>query len=284
MSSDTRARIEAALCCRLSLITHHQAPHKNTHYKGVTADGATLFVKVIDGHPSYYTAEIRAQHHLADSGIPTPRLIDHGVLDEQHRWLAYEWHDLKPFVPSPERICQAGRLVGDLHAATSGIEDDQLRRYADVRQLVAEKITLVARFDQPLSERIQKISDQMFIRRRTAAPDDRVCLLHGDMGWRNLHADSHGNMWLLDFEHAAIGPPLLDFAKLWDRELNAPDSREAFLSGYRQSMTAQPVQREDIDPVRLWAAAGIFPYARPRGDHDFERHAYDILNRLEHSQ
>ncbi|WP_405889742.1 aminoglycoside phosphotransferase family protein [Streptomyces sp. NBC_00133] len=280
MSSDTRGRIEAALGCRLSPITHDQ-PHHNTHYKGVTADGTTLFIKVIDGHPAYYTAELRAQHHLTATHIPTPKIVAHGTLDEERRWLAYEWHDLEPFVLSPDRIRRAGRLLGDLHAVTSGVQDDQLRRYADVRELIIKKIALVARIDPPLAERIQKISDQLLADSQNAVPDSGVCLLHGDMGWRNLHVNSHDQMWLLDFEHAAIGHPLLDFAKLWDRELNAPEDREAFLSGYGHSQMTEPVRHEEIDSVRLWAAAGIFPYARPRGDHDFERHAYEILDRLE---
>ncbi|OKJ92692.1 hypothetical protein AMK26_34610 [Streptomyces sp. CB03234] len=283
MRSDTRARIEAALNCRLTPITHDQAPHKNTHYKAATADGTALFVKVIDDHPSYYTAEIRAQHHLTGTGIPTPHLVGHGHLGDKHRWLAYEWHELQPFTPSADSIERAGRLLGDLHAATSGIRDDQLRRYADVRELITDKIALIARFDPPLSERVRQIRDRLFARGHTAIPEGRVCLLHGDMGWRNLHTGPRDQMWLLDFEHAAIGHPLLDFAKLWDRELDAPADREAFLSGYRHSK-AGPVRYEEIDAVRLWAAAGIFPYARPREDHDFERHAYAILNRLEHGR
>lgn len=279
----TRARLEAALRFRLSLIRHDQAPHKNTHYAGVTADGTRLFVKVIDDRPSYYTAEIRAQHHLTGTGIPTPRLIDHGILDERRRWLAYEWHELKPFTTSADRIRRAGRLLGDLHAITSGIHDDQLRQYAEIPGLIADKIALIARFDPPLSERIRKLSDQLYASGHKTAPDPRVCLLHGDMGWRNLHTDSRDQIWLLDFEHAAIGHPLLDFAKLWDRELHAPQDREAFLSGYRQS-AAGLVPHEGINAVRLWAAAGIFPYARPREDHEFERHAFVILDRLENDQ
>ncbi|MEV3857681.1 phosphotransferase [Streptomyces sp. NPDC050095] len=281
MHSDTQAGIEAALRCRLTPITHDQGPHKNTHYKGATADNTALFVKVIDDHPSYYTAEIRAQHHLQASGIPTPHLVDHGVLDDKRRWLAYKWHELKPFAPSPDHIARAGRLLGDLHAATSEIQDDQLRRYADVCELIADKIALIARFDPPLSDRVQKISDRLLTHGHTTVSGGTVCLLHGDMGWRNLHMDHRDQMWLLDFEHAAIGHPLLDFAKLWDRELHAPEDREAFLRGYSQSEAGR-VGHNEIDAVRLWAAAGIFPYARPREDHDFERHAYAILDRLEH--
>ncbi|MGW2702328.1 phosphotransferase [Streptomyces sp. NPDC001340] len=283
MSREPQARIEAAVRCRLSPITHNQESHKNTHYEGVADDGTALFVKVIDGHPSYYTAEIRAQHHLVGTGITTPRLVDHGILADQRRWLAYEWHDLKPFTSTTDHIRRAGRLLGDLHAATSGIQDNQLRQYGDVRELIIDKVQLVARFDPPLSERIWKISDRLFARGQKALPDGRVCLLHGDMGWRNLHMDSRDQLWVGDFEHAAIGHPLLDFAKLWDRELDAPEAREAFLYGYSQS-EAGGVRHEEMDAVRLWAAAGIFPYARPREDRDFERHAYDILDRLEHGE
>ncbi|MBV9025608.1 MAG: aminoglycoside phosphotransferase family protein [Streptomycetaceae bacterium] len=283
MRSDTQARIEADLRCRLTPITHDQAPHKNTHYKGATSDGTALFVKVIDDHPSYYTAELRAQHHLEGTGIPTPRLVDHGILDDERRWLAYKWHELKPFTPSAAHIQRAGRLLGDLHAATKDIQDDRLRRYADVHDLISDKIALIAGFDTPLSERIQRLRDQIYARSHETVPDPRVCLLHGDMGWRNLHMDSRDRMWLLDFEHAALGHPLLDFAKLWDRELDDPQDREAFISGYQQSQGG-PVRYKEIDAVRLWAAAGIFPYARPREDHDFERHAYAILDRLEHGR
>jgi Ser/Thr protein kinase RdoA (MazF antagonist) len=180
MSSDTRAQVEAALHCRLSPITHEH-PHHNTHYKGVTADGTALFIKLIDGHPAYYTAELRAQHHLTGTHIiPTPKIVDHGTLDDQRRWLAYEWHDLEPFIPDPDRIRRAGHLLGDFHAVTSGIQDDQLRRYADVGELITEKIALVAQFDPPLAERIHKISDQLLDSRK-AVPDSRVRLLHGDM-------------------------------------------------------------------------------------------------------
>jgi hypothetical protein len=56
-----------------------------SRYAGATGDGARLFVKVIGDHPSYYTAETRAQHHLAGTAIRTPRLVDHGILDEKRR-------------------------------------------------------------------------------------------------------------------------------------------------------------------------------------------------------
>jgi aminoglycoside phosphotransferase (APT) family kinase protein len=140
---------------------------------------------------------------------------------------------LKPFTPSADCIARAGRLLGDLHATTSGIQDGQLRQYADVRDLITDKIALIARFDTPLSERVRKIRDQLFARGHQTIPDPRVCLLRGDMGWRNLHLDSRDQMWLLDFEHAALGHPLLDFAKLWDRELHTAHSLTASISSCR---------------------------------------------------
>ncbi|WP_329133579.1 aminoglycoside phosphotransferase family protein [Streptomyces sp. NBC_01476] len=282
MTGDTPASVEAAFGGRLTPLVHDR-PHRNTHYRGVTADGTRVFVKVIDGNPAYYTAEVRAQRHLLDGGVPVPRLLDHGAVGERRWWLAYEWRDFDAFVPVRDLVERAGHLLGRLHAATNGIQDDALRRYADVHRLIAEKTARIAEFDAPLARRVQRLHERIAARGGNREGNGgSVCLLHGDMGWRNLHTDPAGRLWLLDFEHAAIGHPLLDFAKLWDRELDAPADREVFLRGYQRSWpAAEPVRLDAIDTVRLWAAAGIFPYARPREDHDFERHASSVLDRLE---
>ncbi|MGH3319262.1 MAG: phosphotransferase family protein [Streptosporangiaceae bacterium] len=279
---DVRRAIETELGCALTPINHSpELQHHNMHYRGVLPSGISAFVKVLDDQPAYYTAEVRSGHHLAHTGIPTPRLLAHGVLDDRRRWLAYQWHDLTPFTPAHGRVEEAGQLLGAFHATTVGITDPQLRRYTNLHGLITDKIALVAEFDAPLAERIYRLHAAVADRRGPDL-DDRVCLLHGDVGWRNLYVDAHDQqLWLIDFEHAAIGRPLLDFAKLWDRELDDPGTRDAFLSGYGRYAPPAGLRPESIDLVRLWAAAGIFPYARPRGDHGFERHARRILNRLE---
>lgn len=277
---DQLSALEAALGYALEPIVVGEQQHHNTHYRGVLADEDDVFVKVIDHHPSYYAAEVQAAHHLAGTGITTPRLVSHGTFGEGSGWLAYSWHDLTSFTPTFRRIEQAGQLLGALHAATRSASDDRLPNYINIHKLIARKITQVAEFDPALADRIRRLHGAI----RARANDDLghdVCLLHGDMGWRNVHLDAEGIVWLFDFEHAAIGHPLLDFAKLWDRELDDPAIRDAFLRGYHHSHSVDILRIDLVDAVRLWAAAGIIPYARPRNDQDFERHAMVILDRLE---
>lgn len=279
MNVDTPLALQAALGGAVVPLVGSGQAHHNTHYRGVLADG-DVFVKVIDDQPAYYTAEVRAARHLAPTDIRTPRLVRHGILDDGRRWLTYEWHDLRPFTPSPPQVERVGQLLGSLHAATRGVIDAELRNYPTLHELVAGKIARVAQFDTALANRIRHLHDTLSSAATTEL-DSRVCLLHGDMGWRNIHLDAHDDTWLIDFEHAAIGHPVLDFAKLWDRELDDPTTRETFLRGYHQHQPTDTGQPDQINNVRLWAAAGIVPYARPRGDHDFEQHAMRILNRLE---
>ncbi len=280
MNVDTPTALEAALGGAVAPLVGSEQAHHNTHYRGVLADGDVL-VKVIDDQPAYYTAEVRAACHLASPDIRTPRLLRHGILDDGRGWLAYEWHDLRPFTPSPPQVEHAGQLLGSLHAATRSLVDATLRDYPTLHELISGKIAQVAQFDTALADRIRHLHHTLTNPASTELDSSRVCLLHGDMGWRNIHLDAHDDTWLIDFEHAAIGHPLLDFAKLWDRELDDPTTRALFLRGYHQHQPTDTMQPNQIDTVRLWAAAGIVPYARPRGDHDFEQHAMRILDRLE---
>ncbi len=281
-STVIRTALEAALGCALTEITG-AGPYEyhNTHYRGVLRDGTGVFVKLLSDDPGYYRAEVRAADHLAGTAIPAPSLICHGVLDEKHRWLAFEWRDLERFTPTPRQVAFAGELLGKLHAVTRGASDPQIRQYASVDALIAGKTAQVARIDVALADRIQRLHDAITSQGSTD-PGVGTCLLHGDVGWRNFYTDpGDQRIWIVDFEHAAIGPPLLDFAKLWDRELADPATRAAFLNGYSQHQPGIAATPASINAVRLWAAAGIIPYARPRGDHDFEQHAHLILRKLE---
>ena len=108
-------------------------------------------------------------------------------------------------------------------------------------------------------------------------------LLHGNLGWRNLGIEhDDGQLILFDFEHAAIGAPILDLAKLWDRELANPEARSCFLAGYQREGPESYIQswHAAIDIVRLWAVAGMFTYTRKHTDPAFERHARSILRQL----
>jgi hypothetical protein len=58
-----------------------------------------------------------------------------------------EWHDLTPLTASLQEIETAGRLLGELHAATARINDPQLRGYGNIHGLITSKIRKVAAFD-----------------------------------------------------------------------------------------------------------------------------------------
>ncbi|MFJ9174945.1 phosphotransferase enzyme family protein [Streptomyces sp. NPDC102360] len=279
MTRDLRAQIGTAVGCDLVPLTHDQK-HNNTHFRGDRDGVPTLFIKVTDS-PRSYTTEVGAHTLLHTRDLPTPTLHAHGDLGLNRHWLAYAWHDFTPFAATPESVEEAGRLLGRLHTATRGESSPHLRTHDAIPNLIDAKIALVAEFDAPLARRIRALRDKLLSTPAAAHLGDERCLLHGDMGWRNLHLDADGSLWIFDFEHAAIGHPLLDFAKLWDRELDSPQVRSLFLDGYRKEQREVPIDTAAIGAVRLWAAAGIFPYARPRDDQDFEQHAYLILERLE---
>lgn len=137
-STDIRTALESALGCALAEITGASSyEHHSTHYRGTLREGTGVFVKLLSDDPGYYSAEVRAAHHLAGTSIPAPPLICHGVLGEKHRWLACEWRDLEPFTPTPRQVADAGELLGKLHAVTRGTSDPQIRRYASMDALIA---------------------------------------------------------------------------------------------------------------------------------------------------
>jgi aminoglycoside phosphotransferase (APT) family kinase protein len=73
-----------------------------------------------------------------------------------------------------------------------------------------------------------------------SAPVVSPTLVHRDLCLKNVLIDEHGKFTaLLDFEHARLSDPLMDFAKLklwlFDREAGAQD---AFFSGYRSVLQA----------------------------------------------
>ncbi|GAA3491765.1 aminoglycoside phosphotransferase family protein [Streptomyces cremeus] len=225
MVHDLRRQIGSAVGCDLVPLTHDQK-HNNTHFRGDRDGVPTLFIKVTDS-PKSYTTEAGAQMLLHTRDLPTPALHAHGDLGQDRHWLAYTWHDLTPIDPTPETVEEAGLLLGRLHATTRGETSPHLRSYGAIPELINAKIALVAEFDAPLASRIADLRDALLDTPAAPRLGDERCLLHGDMGWRNLHYASDGHLWIFDFEHAAIGHPLLDFAKLWDRELPSSRSRHA---------------------------------------------------------
>jgi aminoglycoside phosphotransferase (APT) family kinase protein len=244
----------------------------------VEQEGRRLLLKAWPPQSSGARREMAAAAAFQHTALAAPRLRGHGT-SALGEWVLLDWFDLHEIPQTAAAGEQAGRLLAQVHRTPLPSAGADLRRYGDVGGLIAEKAWLVARFDRSLADRITRMASQVASAARQPAAE---VLLHGDYGWRNLATDPAGRLITFDFEHAAIGPPAYDLAKLWDRELADDRARTRFLDGYRQVSTALDHGLDaTMRPIRLWAAAGIFPHARATADDDFYQHGLVILGRLD---
>ncbi|MEV0702691.1 aminoglycoside phosphotransferase family protein [Saccharopolyspora sp. NPDC050389] len=212
-------------------------------------------------------------------GIRTPRLLDQGILTDGRAWLAYAWYELTEFGPAvPSLVERAGALLAQLHAHTTAATPaglattsetlmDDLRKRADHLAGIA-----------PRSGRRVRRLIPLFVE----VPQTNRCVLHGDFGWRNLGLDLDGQIWLLDWDTATWGHPIVDLGKLIDREFAEDHVRDQFLRGYRQHhpVISYPWPAY-VDTVRLWVAAGLLNYGRLRSVAGLTRHGLRILDEIE---
>jgi Ser/Thr protein kinase RdoA (MazF antagonist) len=256
--------------------------HRHDLFAGRTSCGE-LFVKLFPPASASAARERAAAHliseHLTDL---VPAMVADGVTRSGRPWMAYEWIEMRRFAPDTANLHAAGRALARLHRLELVSRPDALPRYGNPVNLVEHKARLVERYDAMLAAHIRELCRRL---KPTVAPSAALypqVLLHGDFGWRNVLLNPDGAVVLVDFEHAALGAPVLELAKLWDRELRGDVERATFLDGYQSE---RPIDREAwmvwLPLVRLWASAGIVPYARQTGDEEFEQHALDIIARLE---
>jgi hypothetical protein len=280
LSADA-AQLGARLGGRLTRFTP-SGGHQHELFTGET-DAGRLFVKLFPAG-SASAAQERAAAHLTGSHLAdlVPPLVAEGVTPSGRPWLAYRWFDLREFTPTTGNVYAAGRAVARLHGMRPAAASEALPRYGHPADLVEHKARLVERYDARLAWHIRDLCHRLT---PVVAPVEALSLqvlLHGDLGWRNVFLSAGGAVVLVDFEHAAVGAPLLELAKMWDRELRGDAERATFLDGYDSE---RPIDRDAwlgwLPLVRLWAAAGIVPHARDTGDEDFERHAHAIIARLE---
>lgn len=246
--------------------------HLNEHFRS-----QDRFVKVFNGRREYFDAEIAASR-ARSAAVCSPKILATGHLHDGRPWLAYEWLTLRDVKVDPSSAFEFGALVGELHAGSEPSSALRPRpRYLEGP--ILELCDAVALIDPALANRLRTLVAAV-PRERWASPAPEV-LLHGDIGWRNIARADDGVLVLLDFEHARRGPADYEFAKLWDRELTDPVVRGEFLHGY----AARTADFEPTDAtllvIRLWAAAGIFPYARRTADEDYFEHGLKIVARLE---
>lgn len=109
---------------------------------------------------------------------------------------------------------------------------------------------------------------------------DHSVLIQGDFGARNLVVTQRGGAWqlagIVDFEHARWAFPLLEFAKLLDREWSDPTVRAAFEEGYGP-LPPPCRDRRHLELIRIAAAMAIFYHTALFPDDEFRSTAVSML-------
>lgn len=106
-------------------------------------------------------------------------------------------------------------------------------------------------------------------------------VLHGDVGLRNYKIVA-GNVCLIDFEKAKIGPVFLDFTKLFYQDFrNDPKLKDAFLHGYQSNQIEWQISRATEYFLIFITALGIFSYTSEIVDPNFEQLGMRMLADVE---
>jgi hypothetical protein len=177
---------------------------------------------------------------------------------------------------------QWGSWLGYLHARFA-----QPRRLRLARSLLPPT-RATGHLVAPLSQRLLHAADvarQAITRRAFKVDGDSVhTLLHGDVTRSNA-ALAGSRFVMLDFEHAEIGHPVFDFAKLLDREFLYPGFESAFFEGYLDQALGPAfarIPREFLrDPwrqfLRCWQAFKAVEFSIRRRDSGYLREAAHVL-------
>lgn len=270
---------ELARALRLPVKPLGTAPEdfRNLHFVGGAVGHPKMFIKLVKER-HFHEAALAASTAIQQIGIRTPRLLEHGVLTDGRAWLAYAWHDLTEFEPTPSLVERAGALLGQLHVHTTAVAPADLASAGttltdDLRKRADQLAGLAPHYGR----RVRRL-----IPHCVEVPQTDHCVLHGDFGWRNLGLDADGQVWLLDWDTATSGHPFVDLGKLIDREFTEDHVRGQFLRGYRQyhSVVSYPWPAY-VDTVRLWVAAGLLTYGLFRGIPGLTGHSLHILDEIE---
>jgi aminoglycoside phosphotransferase (APT) family kinase protein len=169
-----------------------------------------------------------------------------------------------------------------MHRQTADLDAPEIRRFSLhselMRQMDKLKSFATELYDQLLQriDHLQNVSGEWETYEKTLPH----CLLQGDFGWRNFVRVRGGNLLLIDFELAAIGPCWMEFAKAWDRELADPQRLQLFLGEYKATLGTELPELADhyAWAMRLWQVAGIFAFTETFGDQTgFRDYALEML-------
>ncbi|MFP7675548.1 phosphotransferase family protein [Marivita sp. S0852] len=245
--------------------------------------GTRVFVKAMNRALPGFGNEVAAARMLVGLSLAVP-VVE--VIDDPAAGCAiiFAHRDLSPLGTAPEDARAMGRALRGLHdhGARTLAEDPAAFGTPPVTlaEVLARSMSRLPR-THPEAPRLTRLATRALAEDGLAAYGGACALVHGDFGLRNVGRLPDDTLCVFDFEHARAGHPILDFAKLWDRELAAPPQRAAFLAGYGDGCAGLPLTDEMLWPVRLWAVIGIMLYCSRIEDAHFRAHGQSLLDRLD---
>lgn len=255
----------------------------NSHYSA-TFNNKRVFIKTYQTEKSFLNETV-ALAALKDSHMQCPQLIKQGQLKDRFWWSALEWidfdkADIEKTANSPVPYILA-QTLSDLHSIDVSQQHDRakLKTLILTRERLTERIDLAKDFEPSayklMHQILSRLSEGCF------KGLGKTCMNHGDFGMRNIRSHQ-SKPFLFDYEHAVIADPLLDFGKIWDRELKNLSDRNIFWDNYTTSSSNLSLDTIEtyMLPVRLWVAAGIFPYSIRKNDREFLQHGLYILEQV----
>lgn len=196
----------------------------------VHTDRGPVIVKAVEnaepdertGDPRQWFEDwLRVQDYLANKGIPAPAPIR---TKSGHLCIAREGYicavlpyvEGQPFDATPEKLRSLGRIVGWLHSVPipDTLRGVAARQEPSVHLPIIRKV--VERAVEDLPQDYRWVADEA--RRQLAElpsfEDLPRSLIHTDLAWSNLLQDAAGQLWLVDFEGAGVGPLVVDLVEV----------------------------------------------------------------------
>ncbi len=212
----------------------------NTIHRVVMTDGDILAVKHYSGGREWFEAELVTLTLLYGS-LPVPEVVS---VDERRQAIVYRWIDGITFnecrrVTSPEAFGTLAEPLGKVLAwlaNTDSEEPYELSPILDEARRALADGRARRRLGGPLADTLSRAFD-------ASEPDlawGRVCLVHGDLGGRNLLVRRSDKAWkiagVIDWEATTTGSPLFDIGSLFRyADRFTQEFRDDFARGYRDA-------------------------------------------------
>ncbi|HEX9877313.1 MAG TPA: choline/ethanolamine kinase family protein [Gammaproteobacteria bacterium] len=214
-------------------------------------------------------AEKRLLRTLAAAGIaPPPVEIDAGPGALVTQFLP----GAVPWTPTDAR---AGTNIRRLAARLEALHaiETELKPFEAVAAAEAYTRAAAAHLDLHEEQRRWR-SELLRLAEAFARRFPATTLCHNDLVASNILDDGH--LWLLDFEYAALGDPILDLASVAGLNDFASPQRAELVSAYYAGKTV-PFTPEELDEVIRWLRLLAYFWALARGSEQRDARSFEAF-------